>query len=213
MDKIISMSQAKRVAIQKNLSKKEEETLIASVRKRRTKAEIEADKKIKAEKKSLQEKKKAEREKKKLEKEAAKLKKENQKIEDAKVQKIIDKLKIGKEYFKACPMTTKEKTLCKKILDQGPSMSVCHQQYGNICFNILAHRENEFLISIDSNYFFYNKSKNTGINFGSVFNTWCTSTDKIPWTDQKTVNIKKENKNGNNSTQDKHTRRPRKIAK
>lgn len=111
------------------------------------------------------------------------------------------------------PMTTKEKTLCKKILEQGPSLSVCHQQYGNICFNILAHRENEFLISIDSNYFFYNKSKNTGINFGSVFDTWCTSVDKIPWTDQETVNIKKEKKNGNNSTQDKHTRRPRKTAK
>ena len=213
MDKIVSMSQARRVAIQKNLSKKEEEILIASVRKRRTKAEIEAEKKVKAEKKALQEKKKAEREKKKLEKEAAKLEKENQKIEDAKVQKTIDKLKIGKEYFKACPMTTKEKTLCKKILEQGPSMSVCHQQYGNICFNILAHRENEFLISIDSNYFFYNKSKNTGINFGSVFDTWCTSVDKIPWTDPETVNIKKENKNGNNSTQDKHARRPRKTAK
>lgn len=103
MDKIISMSQARRVAIQKNLSKKEEETLIASVRKRRTKAEIETEKKVKAEKKALQEKKKAEREKKKLEKEAAKLEKENQKIEDAKVQKTIDKLKIGKKYFKACP--------------------------------------------------------------------------------------------------------------
>ncbi len=213
MDKIISMSQAKRVAIQKNLSKKEEETLITSVRKRRTKAEIEAEKKVKAEKKTLQEKKKAEREKKKLEKEAAKLEKENQKIEDSKVQKIIDKLKIGKEYFKACPMTTKEKTLCKKILEQVPSMSVCHQQYGNICFNILAHRENEFLISIDSNYFFYNKSKNTGINFGSVFDTWCTSIDKIPWTDQETVNIKSENKNGNNSTQNKYTRRSRKTTK
>ena len=211
MDKIVSMSQAKRVAIQKNFSKKEEETLIASVRKRRTKVEIEAEKKFKAEKKALQEKKKVEREKKKLEKEAAKLEKENQKIEDAKIQKIIDKLKIGKEYFKACPMTTKEKTLCKKILEQAPSMSVCHQQYGNICFNILAHRENEFLISVDCNYFFYNKNKNTGINFGSVFDTWCTSVDKIPWTDS--VNIKKENKNGNNSTQDKHTRRPRKTAK
>lgn len=213
MDKIISMSQAKRVAIQKNLSKKEEETLIASVRKRRTKVEIEAEKKVKAEKKALQEKKKAEREKKKLEKETAKLEKENQKIEDTKIQKTIDKLKIGKEYFKACPMTTKEKTLCKKILEQGPSMSVCHQQYGNICFNILAHRENEFLISVDCNYFFYNKNKNAGINFGSVFDTWCTSVDKIPWTDQETVNIKKENKNGNNSTQNKHTRRPRKTAK
>ena len=212
MDKIISMSQAKRVAIQKNLSKKEEEKLISSVRKRRTKAEIEADKKIKAEKISLQEKKKTEREKKKLEKEAAKLEKENQKIEDAKIQKIIDKLKIDKEYFKACPMTTKEKTLCKKILEQGPSMSVCHQQYGNICFNILAYRENEFLISVDCNYFFYNKSKNTGINFGSVFDTWCTSIDKIPWTDS-VVNIKEENKNGNNSTQNKHARRPRKTAK
>lgn len=213
MDKIVSMSQAKRVAIQKNLSKKEEEKLISSVKKRRTKAEIEAEKKVKAEKKALQEKKKTEREKKKLEKEAARLEKENQKIEDAKVQKTIDKLKIGKEYFKACPMTAKEKTLCKKILEQGPSMSVCHQQYGNICFNILAHRENEFLISVDCNYFFYNKSKNAGINFGSVFDTWCTSVDKIPWTDPETVNIKKENKNGNNSTQNKHTRRPRKTAK
>ena len=212
MDKIISMSQAKRVAIQKNLSKKEEEKLISSVRKRRTKAEIEAEKKVKAEKKALQEKKKAEREKKKLEKEAAKLEKENQKIEDAKIQKIIDKLKIDKEYFKACPMTTKEKTLCKNILEQGPSMSVCHQQYGNICFNILACRENEFLISVDCNYFFYNRSKNTGINFGSVFDTWCTSVDKIPWTDPA-VNINKEKKNGNNSTQNKHTRRPRKTAK
>ena len=213
MDKIVSMSQAKRVAVQKNLSKKEEEILIASVKKRRTKAEIEAEKKVKAEKKALQEKKKTEREKKKLEKETARLEKENQKIEDAKVQKTIDKLKIDKEYFKACPMTTKEKTLCKKILDQGPSMSICHQQYENICFNILAHRENEFFISVDCNYFFYNKNKNTGINFGSVFDTWCTSIDKIPWTDPETVNIKKENKNGNNSTQDKHTRRPRKTAK
>ena len=212
MDKIISMSQARRVAIQKNLSKKEEEALVSSVRKRRTKTEIEAEKKLKAEKKALQEKKKAEREKKKLEKEAAKLEKENQKKEDAQVQKTIDKLKIGKEYFKACPMTTKEKTLCKKILEQGPSMSVCHQQYGNICFNILAHRETEFLISVDSNYFFYNKQKNVGINFGSVFDTWCTSTDKIPWTDS-IVNIKEKKKNGNNSTQNKHTRRTRKATK
>ena len=100
MDKIISMSQARRVAIQKNLSKEEEEKLISSVKKRRTKVEIEAEKKVKAEKKALQEKKKEEKEKKKLEKEAAKLEKENQKIEDIKVQKTIDKLKIDKEYFK-----------------------------------------------------------------------------------------------------------------
>lgn len=163
---------------------------------RRSKAEIEAEKKAKLERKLERERKKAEKEAKakareekkaakeaklKAKEEAAKAK-ELQKLEDEKVQKIIDKLKVGKEYAQPKPMTVKEKDLCKKILEVAV-ISICSQTYGQHSFNILSHKGNEFVISIDSVYYFYNKAKNTGINFGSVFDTWLESCKRIPWTE------------------------------
>jgi Fe2+ transport system protein B len=165
---------------------------------RRSKAEIEAEKKAKLERKLERERKRVEkeakakaREEKKAAKEA-KLKakedaakaKELQKLEDEKIQKIIDKLKVGKEYAQPKPMTIKEKDLCKKILEVSVT-SICSQTYGQHSFNILSHRGNEFVISVDNIYYFYNKAKNAGINFGSVFETWLETCKRIPWTESE----------------------------
>lgn len=161
--------------------------------KRRSKAEIEAAKREKLERKLERERKKAaleakrkERADKKAAREAkAKAKieaaaaKEAQKAEDAKIQKIIDGLKIDtNKYCAATPMTAKEKALVKKCLTS-PNlvMSRCYQAVGGTEFHLLNWGVNEFIISIDNTYFFYNKEKNTGINFGSVFYTWL-DTDK-----------------------------------
>ena len=161
--------------------------------KRRSKAEIEAAKREKLERKLEREHKKAaleakrkERADKKAAREAkAKAKieaaaaKEAQKSEDAKIQKIIDGLKIDtSKYCAATPMTAKEKALVKKCLTS-PNlvMSRCYQAVGGTEFHLLNWGVNEFIISIDNTYFFYNKEKNTGINFGSVFYTWL-DTDK-----------------------------------
>ena len=161
--------------------------------KRRSKAEIEAAKREKLERKLEREHKKAaleakrkERADKKAAREAkAKAKieaaaaKEAQKSEDAKIQKIIDGLKIDtSKYCAATPMTAKEKALVKKCLTS-PNlvMSRCYQAVGGTEFHLLNWGVNEFIISIDNIYFFYNKEKNTGINFGSVFYTWL-DTDK-----------------------------------
>lgn len=161
--------------------------------KRRSKAEIEAAKREKLERKLERERKKAaleakrkERADKKAAREAkAKAKieaaaaKEAQKSEDAKIQKIIDGLKIDtSKYCAATPMTAKEKALVKKCLTS-PNlvMSRCYQAVGGTEFHLLNWGVNEFIISIDNTYFFYNKEKNTGINFGSVFYTWL-DTDK-----------------------------------
>lgn len=161
--------------------------------KRRSKAEIEAAKREKLERKLEREHKKAaleakrkERADKKAAREAkAKAKieaaaaKEAQKSEDAKIQKIIDGLKIDtSKYCAATPMTAKEKALVKKCLTS-PSlvMSRCYQAVGGTEFHLLNWGVNEFIISVDNTYFFYNKEKNTGINFGSVFYTWL-DTDK-----------------------------------
>ena len=161
--------------------------------KRRSKAEIEAAKREKLERKLERERKKAaleakrkERADKKAAREAktqAKIEaaaaKEAQKSEDAKIQKIIDGLKIDtNKYCAATPMTAKEKALVKKCLTS-PSlvMSRCYQAVGGTEFHLLNWGINEFIISIDNIYFFYNKEKNTGINFGSVFYTWL-DTDK-----------------------------------
>ena len=161
--------------------------------KRRSKAEIEAAKREKLERKLEREHKKAaleakrkERADKKAAREAkAKAKieaaaaKEAQKSEDAKIQKIIDGLKIDtSKYCAATPMTAKEKALVKKCLTS-PSlvMSRCYQAVGGTEFHLLNWGVNEFIISVDNTYFFYNKEKNTGINFGSVFYTWL-NTDK-----------------------------------
>ena len=161
--------------------------------KRRSKAEIEAAKREKLERKLEREHKKAaleakrkERADKKAAREAkaqAKIEaaavKEAQKSEDAKIQKIIDGLKIDtSKYCAATPMTAKEKALVKKCLTS-PNlvMSRCYQAVGGTEFHLLNWGVNEFIISIDNIYFFYNKEKNTGINFGSVFYTWL-DTDK-----------------------------------
>lgn len=161
--------------------------------KRRSKAEIEAAKREKLERKLERERKKAaleakrkERADKKAAREAkaqAKIEaaavKEAQKSEDAKIQKIIDGLKIDtSKYCAATPMTSKEKALVKKCLTS-PSlvMSRCYQAVGGTEFHLLNWGVNEFIISIDNTYFFYNKEKNIGINFGSVFYTWL-DTDK-----------------------------------
>lgn len=161
--------------------------------KRRSKAEIEAAKREKLERKLERERKKAaleakrkERADKKAAREAkaqAKIEaaavKEAQKSEDAKIQKIIDGLKIDtSKYCAATPMTAKEKALVKKCLTS-PNlvMSRCYQAVGGTEFHLLNWGVNEFIISVDNTYFFYNKEKNTGINFGSVFYTWL-DTDK-----------------------------------
>ena len=82
------------------------------------------------------------------------------------------------KYCAATPMTAKEKALVKKCLTS-PNlvMSRCYQAVGGTEFHLLNWGVNEFIISIDNTYFFYNKEKNTGINFGSVFYTWL-DTDK-----------------------------------
>ena len=177
----------------KTSTTKAKSTSKAAPKKRRTKAEIEAEKKAKAERKAELARKKAEREAKKLTREQkkaereAKIKakedaaaaKEAQKVEDAKIQKIIDGLKIDtSKYCAATPMTAKEKALVKKCLTS-PNlvMSRCYQAVGGTEFHLLNWGVNEFIISIDNTYFFYNKEKNTGINFGSVFYTWL-DTDK-----------------------------------
>ena len=177
----------------KTSTTKAKSTSKTAPKKRRTKAEIEAEKKAKAERKAELARKKAEREAKKLAREQkkaereAKIKakedaaaaKEAQKAEDAKIQKIIDGLKIDtNKYCAATPMTAKEKALVKKCLTS-PNlvMSRCYQAVGGTEFHLLNWGVNEFIISIDNTYFFYNKEKNTGINFGSVFYTWL-DTDK-----------------------------------
>ena len=177
----------------KTSTTKAKSTSKAEPKRRRTKAEIEAEKKAKAERKAEIARKKAEREAKKLAreqkkaereakikaKEDAAIAKEAQKSEDAKIQKIIDGLKIDtKKYCAATPMTAKEKALVKKCLTS-PSlvMSRCYQIAGGTEFHLLKWGVNEFIISVDNIYFFYNKEKNTGINFGSVFYTWL-DTDK-----------------------------------
>lgn len=177
----------------KTSTTKAKSTSKTAPKKRRTKAEIEAAKREKLERKLEREHKKAaleakrkERADKKAAREAkAKAKieaaaaKEAQKSEDAKIQKIIDGLKIDtSKYCAATPMTAKEKALVKKCLTS-PSlvMSRCYQAVGGTEFHLLNWGVNEFIISIDNTYFFYNKEKNTGINFGSVFYTWL-DTDK-----------------------------------
>ena len=189
----MTKSVARRIKLQKGESIIEHKEEKPAPKKRRTKAEIEAEKKAKAERKAELARKKAEREAKKLAREQkkaereAKIKakedaaaaKEAQKAEDAKIQKIIDGLKIDtKKYCAATPMTAKEKALVKKCLTS-PSlvMSRCYQAVGGTEFHLLNWGVNEFIISVDNTYFFYNKEKNTGINFGSVFYTWL-DTDK-----------------------------------
>ena len=177
----------------KTSTTKAKSTSKTASKKRRTKAEIEAAKREKLERKLERERKKAaleakrkERADKKAAREAkaqAKIEavavKEAQKYEDAKIQKIIDGLKIDtSKYCAATPMTAKEKALVKKCLTS-PSlvMSRCYQAVGGTEFHLLNWGVNEFIISVDNTYFFYNKEKNTGINFGSVFYTWL-DTDK-----------------------------------
>ena len=177
----------------KTSTTKAKSTSKTAPKKRRTKAEIEAAKREKLERKLERERKKAaleakrkERADKKAAREAkAKAKieaaaaKVAQKSEDAKIQKIIDGLKIDtSKYCAATPMTAKEKALVKKCLTS-PSlvMSRCYQAVGGTEFHLLNWGVNEFIISVDNTYFFYNKEKNTGINFGSVFYTWL-DTDK-----------------------------------
>ena len=185
--------QSRRQSKAKTTENKDISAVDSNTSKRRTKAEIEAEKKAKAERKAELARKKAEREAKKLAREQkkaereAKIKakedaaaaKEAQKAEDAKIQKIIDGLKIDtSKYCAATPMTAKEKALVKKCLTS-PNlvMSRCYQAVGGTEFHLLNWGVNEFIISVDNTYFFYNKEKNTGINFGSVFYTWL-DTDK-----------------------------------
>ena len=185
--------QSRRQSKAKTTENKDISAVDSNTSKRRSKAEIEAAKREKLERKLERERKKAaleakrkERADKKAAREAkAKAKievaaaKEAQKSEDAKIQKIIDGLKIDtSKYCAATPMTAKEKALVKKCLTS-PSlvMSRCYQAVGGTEFHLLNWGVNEFIISVDNTYFFYNKEKNTGINFGSVFYTWL-DTDK-----------------------------------
>ena len=185
--------QSRRQSKAKTTETKDISSVDSNTSKRRSKAEIEAAKREKLERKLEREHKKAaleakrkERADKKAAREAkaqAKIEaaaaKEAQKSEDAKIQKIIDGLKIDtSKYCDATPMTAKEKALVKKCLTS-PSlvMSRCYQAVGGTEFHLLNWGVNEFIISVDNTYFFYNKEKNTGINFGSVFYTWL-DTDK-----------------------------------
>ena len=185
--------QSRRQSKAKTTENKDLSAVDSNTSKRRSKAEIEAAKREKLERKLERERKKAaleakrkERADKKAAREAkaqAKIEaaavKEAQKSEDAKIQKIIDGLKIDtSKYCAATPMTAKEKALVKKCLTS-PSlvMSRCYQAVGGTEFHLLNWGVNEFIISVDNTYFFYNKEKNTGINFGSVFYTWL-DTDK-----------------------------------
>lgn len=176
---------------------------------KRSKAEIEAEKKARAERKAElarkraereakrleREKKRKEREEKQLAKEAALKEKERQQAEDLKLKKFISSLKIDlTKYCEPKPMTKQEKDLCSKILSNEQTvLSVCSQTLGNHSFNILDYKNNEYVISIDSVYFFYNKENKSGINFGSVFDTYLDSKNKIPYAQEK-VNLEKRGK-------------------
>lgn len=184
-------------------------TKVGAPKKRRTKAEIEAEKKAKAERKEAIARKKAEveakrlaREQKKAEREAAiKAKadaaaaKEKEKLELEKQQKEIDALKVDtKKYCKPVPMTKAERDHIKRIMASADfRLSICTQHYGKSEFRVLNHRENEMVISVDGVYYFYNKTTDKGINFGSVFDTWLCTSKRVPWTDpEPKVNIDKQ---------------------
>lgn len=184
-------------------------TKVEAPKKRRTKAEIEAEKKAKAERKEAIARKKAEveakrlaREQKKAEREAAiKAKadaaaaKEKEKLELEKQQKEIDALKVDtKKYCKPVPMTKAERDHIKRIIASADfRLSICTQHYSKSEFRVLNHRENEMVISVDGVYYFYNKTTDKGINFGSVFNTWLCTSKRVPWTDpEPKVNIDKQ---------------------
>lgn len=184
-------------------------TKVEAPKKRRTKAEIEAEKKAKAERKEAIARKKAEveakrlaREQKKAEREAAiKAKadaaaaKEKEKLELEKQQKEIDALKVDtKKYCKPVPMTKAERDHIKRIMASADfRLSICTQHYGKSEFRVLNHRENEMVISVDGVYYFYNKITDKGINFGSVFDTWLCTSKRVPWTDpEPKVNIDKQ---------------------
>lgn len=184
-------------------------TKVEAPKKRRTKAENEAEKKAKAERKEAIARKKAEveakrlaREQKKAEREAAiKAKadaaaaKEKEKLELEKQQKEIDALKVDtKKYCKPVPMTKAERDHIKRIMASADfRLSICTQHYGKSEFRVLNHRENEMVISVDGVYYFYNKTTDKGINFGSVFNTWLCTSKRVPWTDpEPKVNIDKQ---------------------
>lgn len=184
-------------------------TTKAAPKKRRTKAEIEAEKKAKAERKEAIARKKAEieakrlaREQKKAEREAkikakadAAAAKEKEKLELEKQQKEIDALNVDtKKYCKPVPMTKADRDHIKKIMASIDfKMSICTQHYGKSEYRVLNHRENELVISVDGIYYFYNKLTDKGINFGSVFETWLCTSKRIPWTDpEPKVNIDKQ---------------------
>lgn len=184
-------------------------TKVEAPKKRRTKAEIEAEKRAKAERKEAIARKKAEveakrlaREQKKAEREAAiKAKadaaaaKEKEKLELEKQQKEIDALKVDtKKYCKPVPMTKAERDHIKRIMASADfRLSICTQHYGKSEFRVLNHRENEMVISVDGVYYFYNKTTDKGINFGSVFDTWLCTSKRVPWTDpEPKVNIDKQ---------------------
>lgn len=205
----MTKSVARRVKIQKGEPIVEHKEEKPAPKKRRTKAEIEAEKRAKAERKAEIARKKAEREAKKLAREQkkaekeAKIKakadaaaaKEKEKLELAKQQKEIDKLKVDtKKYCKPVPMTKADRDHIKKIMANPDfKLSMCTQTYGKSTFRILNHRENELVISVDGIYYFYNKLTDKGINFGSVFETWLCTCKRIPWTDpEPEVNIDKQ---------------------
>jgi hypothetical protein len=201
----------------------------ATNRKRRSKEAIAIEKAEKDLKKQLREEKRnalrakqAERAAKKAERDARKSARDaaaKAKLDEnriiAETQKVIDSLKIDTtKYCKAVPMNSKEREHIKKIL-ASPDLkwTIQSQSYGKSDFSILEHRENELVIKIDDVYYFYNKTTDRGINFGSVFNTWLDTCKKTPWTD-KVVNIEKtEVENGDNSTPHKQVKRTRKSAK
>lgn len=202
-------STTKAKSIKASTAKAKTKAKVDAPKKRRTKAEIEAEKKAKAERKEALAKKKAEveakrlaREKKRAEREAlikakadAAALKEKEKLELEKQQKEIDALKVDtKKYCKPVPMTKADRDHIKRIMASPDfRLSICTQHYGKSEFRVLNHRENEMVISVDGIYYFYNKTTDKGINFGSVFDTWLCTCKRIPWTDpEPKVNIDKQ---------------------
>lgn len=164
--------------------------------KRRSKEEIETEKKekherqvVRMEKKAIAEMKKLIRAKKRIERENKQKEKEKLKLDKElfakrvdSINKFIKKLKIPEKYIEAKAMNKKECDLIKKILSyEFFKLSVMTQNYNKYVFKVLSSKDNSLLMSVDDIYYLYNKVKDVGINFGNVNDTWLDSTDKIPW--------------------------------
>lgn len=147
------------------------------------KLERERKKALKAQELKKKEEARATREAKKAEKEAKRLAKEQEAQNNVKVEALIKKLKVQKEFVQPTPMSLKEREHLQKILDS-PDIrkdSMCIQTYGKSIVKVLEHQDDEYVISLDDIYYFYNVKKKVGINFGNVFDTWLNTCKRTPW--------------------------------